>query len=62
LSQGLQDWLRSADEAGLDPDGISALFADSLRDFLDRRGGTVTRRGARGRRTSKSGTRAGEVA
>jgi GntR family transcriptional regulator len=62
LSQGLQDWLRSADEAGLDPDGISALFADSLRDFLDRRGGTVTLRGARGRRASKSGTKAGEVA
>ena len=38
LRRSLTDWLRSADAAGLDPDGITALFTSALRDFADRRG------------------------
>jgi hypothetical protein len=32
-------WLRAADEAGLDDEGIMALVTSALRDFRDRRGG-----------------------
>jgi GntR family transcriptional regulator len=39
LSKGLMGWLRAADAAGLDAEGIEALFAASMRDFRDRRGG-----------------------
>ncbi len=39
LRKGLMAWLRTADAAGLDADGIGALFTTSLRDFLDRRAG-----------------------
>jgi GntR family transcriptional regulator len=45
LRKALQAWLRSADAAGLDEDGIAALFTSALRDFRDhdatgrRRGG-----------------------
>ena len=38
LRRGLVAWLRSADEAGLDADGITALFGSALRDYVDRRG------------------------
>lgn len=38
LRRSLTDWLRGADAAGLDPDGITALFTSALRDFADRRG------------------------
>jgi GntR family transcriptional regulator len=40
LRKTLLTWLRSADAAGLDEDGMVALFASALRDFHDRRGQT----------------------
>jgi GntR family transcriptional regulator len=58
LHRALLGWLASADGAGLDEDGIVALFSSALRDFrgdrgvvppgqhgLDRRGGHRDRRG-----------------
>jgi len=35
LRTGLQAWLQTADEAGLDEDGIAALFTSALRDFRE---------------------------
>jgi GntR family transcriptional regulator len=46
LRRSLVSWVVSADAAGLDEDGIAALVANVLRDFRERRGGTVDRRGA----------------
>jgi len=46
LRQSLLTWLTEADEAGLDPEGMAALFAASLQDFLDRRGQQRQRRGS----------------
>ena len=46
LRRSLLTWLGTADAAGLDEDGIVALFTSALRDFHDRRGGTGDRRGA----------------
>ena len=47
---GLQDsllgWLRAADSAGLDADGMAALFAATLRDFHERRAAAGAPRGA----------------
>jgi GntR family transcriptional regulator len=43
LRRSLLDWLAAADTAGLDGDGIVALFASVLRDFRDRRGGSGDR-------------------
>ena len=37
LRKSLLTWLRSAVDAGLDGEGITALFATSLQDFLERR-------------------------
>jgi DNA-binding transcriptional regulator YhcF (GntR family) len=37
LRRPLLAWLASADAAGLDEDGIAALFANVLRDFRERR-------------------------
>jgi DNA-binding transcriptional regulator YhcF (GntR family) len=48
LHQSLLGWLATADAAGLDEDGIVALFTSALRDFLERRGGPADRRGAVG--------------
>jgi GntR family transcriptional regulator len=45
LRRSLLEWLASADTAGLDEDGIVALFASVLRDFRERRGGSGDRRG-----------------
>ena len=45
LRRSLLAWLGSADEAGLDQDGIVALFTSALRDFYERRGGSRTRGG-----------------
>jgi GntR family transcriptional regulator len=39
LRKGLTSWLRAADAAGLDAEGMEALFAASMRDFRDRRAG-----------------------
>ncbi len=49
LRASLLGWLRSAADAGLDGAGIEALFASSLRDFLERRDepGPGRHRGAR---------------
>ncbi len=67
LRDSLLDWLRAAGEAGLDDDGIEALFAACLRDFRDRRGGRRIGSGqpiGRGTvsRRPVSGARSGEVA
>jgi len=41
LRQSLLGWLATADAAGLDEDGIAALFTNTLRDFRDRRRGSA---------------------
>ena len=46
LSRSLSGWLTAADGAGLDEDGIVALFTSALRDFYERRSGSRTRGGA----------------
>jgi len=46
LRRSLLGWLSTADAAGLDEDGIVALFTSTLRDFRERRGGSGGRRGA----------------
>jgi GntR family transcriptional regulator len=45
LRRSLLGWLTAADAAGLDEDGIVALFTSVLRDFRDRRGGSGSRHG-----------------
>jgi GntR family transcriptional regulator len=40
LHRSLLGWLGSADAAGLDEDGIAALFTSTLRDFYERGGGS----------------------
>jgi GntR family transcriptional regulator len=49
LHSSLLGWLTTADAAGLDEDGIVALFTSALRDFRDRRGGSGGSRSAAGR-------------
>jgi GntR family transcriptional regulator len=46
LRRSLSDWLSAADAAGLDENGIVALFTSGLRDFHERRSGSRTRGGA----------------
>jgi GntR family transcriptional regulator len=49
LRRSLVGWLATADAAGLDENGIAALFTSALRDFHQRRGGrggSGDRRGA----------------
>jgi len=46
LRRSLVTWLSTADTAGLDEDGIVALFTSVLRDFRERRGGSGDRRSA----------------
>jgi GntR family transcriptional regulator len=46
LHRSLLGWLATADAAGLDQDGIVALFTSALRDFFERRSGSRTRGGA----------------
>jgi GntR family transcriptional regulator len=46
LHRSLLRWLSSADDAGLDEDGMAALFASALRDFFERRGGLRNHGGA----------------
>jgi GntR family transcriptional regulator len=62
LRNGLLGWLRTADEAGLDADGIQAVFASSLRDFLERRDEKQGPRRGTGRRSGHARAQAGEVA
>ena len=45
LRRPLLGWLAAADAAGLDEDGIVALFTSALRDFHERRGGSHVRGG-----------------
>jgi GntR family transcriptional regulator len=51
LRRSLLGWLATADTAGLDEDGIVALFTSALREFQERRGGSGDRSGAAGRET-----------
>src|SRR6266851_5440727 len=46
LRRSLLGWLGTADGAGLDEDGMVALFTSALRDFYERRSGSRTRGGA----------------
>ena len=46
LRRSLLGWLTTADGAGLDEDGMVALFTSALRDFYERRSGARTRGGA----------------
>jgi DNA-binding transcriptional regulator YhcF (GntR family) len=46
LRKALLGWLTAADGAGLDEDGMVALFTSALRDFHERRSGSRTRGGA----------------
>ena len=46
LRRSLLSWLTTADTAGLDEDGIVALFTSVLRDFRERRGSSRDSRGA----------------
>jgi GntR family transcriptional regulator len=46
LRRTLLGWLTSAEQAGLDEDGIVALFTSVLRDFYKRRGGQRHGRGS----------------
>jgi GntR family transcriptional regulator len=46
LRRSLSGWLTAADGAGLDQDGVIALFTSGLRDFYERRGGSPSSDGA----------------
>ena len=48
LRKSLLGWLAAADDAGLDENGMVALFTSALRDFHERRSGTRTRGAAAG--------------
>ena len=48
LRKALLGWLAAADAAGLDQDGMVALFTSALRDFYERRRGSHTRGGTGG--------------
>ena len=47
LRRSMLGWLRSAEAAGLDEDGIVALFTSAVRDFFKDREGTAARAGDR---------------
>jgi GntR family transcriptional regulator len=51
LRKSLLGWLTTAGAAGLDEDGMVALFTSALRDFHERRGGPADRAGAAGGET-----------
>ena len=46
LHRSMLRWLSTADDAGLDEDGMAALFTSALRDFFERRSGSRNRGGA----------------
>jgi GntR family transcriptional regulator len=48
LRRSLLGWLTAAETAGLDEDGLVALFTTALRDFRERRSGPRTRGDAAG--------------
>ena len=66
LRRALADWLRSAEAAGLDEDGVVALFASVMRDFPERPGTRASSRApSRARpaaRTPRSHGSSGNVA
>jgi GntR family transcriptional regulator len=49
LRRSLSRWLTAADGAGLDENGIVALFTSELRDFYEHRSGSPTRGGGAAR-------------
>ncbi len=51
LRKALLGWLAAAGAAGLDEDGMVALFTSALRDFYKRRGGPADRADAAGGET-----------
>ena len=51
LRKALLGWLAAAEAAGLDENGMVALFTSALRDFHERRAGPRTRGGAAGEGT-----------
>ena len=51
LRQSLLGWLTTADAAGLDEDGIVALFTSALRDFMSAAAASGGRRRRKERRT-----------
>ena len=51
LRKALLGWLSAAEAAGLDEDGMVALFTSALRDFHERRAGNPDRGGAAGGET-----------
>jgi len=51
LRKALLGWLATAGAAGLDEDGMVALFTSALRDFRNRRGGRPDRGGTTGGQT-----------
>ena len=51
LRRSLSRWLAAADGAGLDEDGIVALFTSGLRDFYERQSGSPARGGASSNQT-----------
>lgn len=55
LRNSLLGWLRAADAAGLDADGMSALFTAALRDFHERRAATGAPRGGLPQRAGGAG-------
>jgi len=55
LRKSLLGWLRAAQAAGLNADGMSALFTAALQDFHDRRAAAGAPRGALPRRADKEG-------
>ena len=58
LRRSMLGWLATAEEAGLDEDGIVALFTSALRDFFKGRHGAQERGGAgRGRAGGNVGGR-----
>ena len=54
LRRSLLGWVGTADEAGLDEDGIVALFSSALRDFYMRRNGSQIRGGAASHETGET--------
>ena len=50
LRKSLLTWVGTADAAGLDADGMAALFTAALRDFHERHAATGAPRGEPGRR------------
>jgi GntR family transcriptional regulator len=54
LRKSLNVWLSDAETAGLDNDGVVALFSSALRDFAERRG-AATRGSEQGQRHAGGG-------